>query len=343
MAKACPRWRQALGELAGINPWPVSLALDKNLSGKVALISGGNQGIGYCVAQMLLRMRISRVYICCRKGHPNEPEESQVLAGLVASTGASKEQIFFEHVDFADFASVRDLAKRFRDTHQPLDLLFNNAGIASPVRAKTKDGFELHYEINYLSHALLTLELLPCLKAAPAARIISTSSCLHWKGGDINFDDLNLDHFPDSEWSFPKGRFLEAYGQAKLLLAAFSAELQTRLLEQDPNSRVLTFAVHPGHVHTAIFTQNYSRDAMVLTAFIWIATRVAITPYEGAKSLVKCAVSDEDDRATRGGRYFNRGWEATPRAEVEIPLFRREIWQQTIKDLGYHPSTRLLH
>lgn len=166
-------------------------------------------------------MNVSRVTICVRTDHPGEPKPSEVVEKLCRmNPGCSRDKIETWEVDCASFESVRKLARRWNETGRELDLLFCNAGSLFNRKVKTKggcavvglsevgwrdfrndigilfqtwvDGIELHREINYLSHFLLTLELLPSLKKAKAPRIVFTSSCFHWLGDPVQWGMFHI-------------------------------------------------------------------------------------------------------------------------------------------------------
>ena len=144
--------------------------LQKDLSGKVMLITGGYGGIGRTTAAQLKRQGAT-----------------VVIAGRNATKGkkvAEDIDVTFMEIDLSDMESVRVFATNFTESFDTLDVLLCNAGIMapaapdkSPESSRTKEGWEIQMATNYLGHALLIHLLTDVLKSTPNSRIISVSSC----------------------------------------------------------------------------------------------------------------------------------------------------------------------
>ncbi|WP_217546222.1 oxidoreductase [Streptomyces sp. GbtcB6] len=191
------------------------------LSGRTAVVTGANSGLGFTAADALARAG-AHVVLAVR-----DPERGRAAAARV--NGSTE----VRRLDLADLSSVREFAAGW---DRPLDLLINNAGVMMLPELRTKDGFEMQFGTNHLGHFALTNLLLPYV----TDRVVTVSSGLH-RGGDgvIHFDNVNL-----------KGNYnpSRAYAQSKLANLLFVLELQRRLTEA--GSRVRAFAAHPGYAAT---------------------------------------------------------------------------------------------
>ncbi len=199
-------------------------------SGRVAVVTGANSGIGLIAARELARHGAS-VVLACRAG------KAETARAAIADEvpGAILEP---RELDLADLASVRSFAESLGDAHRELDLLINNAGVMMPPRSLTADGFELQFGTNHLGHFALTGLLLDRLVAGSDARVVTVSSLEH-KQGRLDFDDL------DSERSYsPRG----AYRQSKFANAVFGLELDRRL--RGAGLPVKSVLAHPGYAAT---------------------------------------------------------------------------------------------
>ena len=201
-------------------------------SGRVAVVTGANSGLGLVVARELARHG-ALVVLACRNMDKGRAAHADVA---VAASGPEPE---LEELDLASLASVRSFAERFREKHDGLDLLVNNAGVMAPPRRHTEDGFELQLGTNHLGHFALANLLLPLMEGREDARVVIVSSNAHKTVRGIAFDNLNGDrrYF---RWN--------AYGQSKLANLMFALELDRRLRGQ--GSTVKSVAAHPGYATT---------------------------------------------------------------------------------------------
>ncbi len=207
-------------------------------SGKLAVVTGANSGIGLETARRLA-MAGADVVLAVRT-----LEKGTSAANEIVST-APKAAVRVRALDLASLASVEDFAREMAAEGRPIDILVNNAGVmAVPKRHTTADGFELQLGTNHLGHFALTGRLLPLLLAAAAPRVVTVSSGAHLMGA-IQFDDLQLE----------RGyRAWKAYSQSKLANLLFSSELQRR---SDRSAwRILSDAAHPGSTRTNLQTSG---------------------------------------------------------------------------------------
>ncbi len=198
-------------------------------TGRTALVTGANSGLGFHTALQLARHG-ARVLLACRD--PRRAEDA--LARLLAQAPDGQAELVA--LDLADLASVEKAAADVAGRTDTLDVLVANAGVMALPRGTTVDGFERQFGTNHLGHFALTGRLLPLLLAAPAPRVVVTSSDAH-RIGRMSFDDLMGErHY---------GRW-RAYGQSKLANLLFVREL-TRRAAGGP---LLAAAAHPGYAAT---------------------------------------------------------------------------------------------
>jgi NAD(P)-dependent dehydrogenase (short-subunit alcohol dehydrogenase family) len=200
-------------------------------SGRTAIVTGANSGLGLVCARELARHGAS-VVLACR----DTERGAAALSGIAEDVPGA--QLELAELDLASLASVQAFAERFRSTHDGLDLLLNNAGVMAPPRRLSADGFELQLATNLLGHFALTGRLLAAMEGRDDARVVTLSSNAH-KMGRIDFDDLQ------SERRYNRWR---AYGQSKLADLLFALELDRRL--RAAGSSVKSLAAHPGYAAT---------------------------------------------------------------------------------------------
>jgi NAD(P)-dependent dehydrogenase (short-subunit alcohol dehydrogenase family) len=197
-------------------------------SGRVAIVTGANSGLGLVTARELARAG-ARVVLACRSIDKGEEASTRIVYAVPAA------DVTAAVLDLADLESVRAFAA---GAPGQIDLLINNAGVMAAPRRLTRDGFESQFATNHLGHFALTGLVLGRLLTAPAPRVVTVSSALH-RTGTINFDDLQGER---------KYKRWGAYGQSKLANLMFCFELQRRSVEA--GSALLSMAAHPGYAAT---------------------------------------------------------------------------------------------
>jgi len=257
-------------------PWTEADVPDQ--SGRTAVITGGNSGIGFEAARVLAEQG-ARLFLGCRdqgKAH------DAVLRIRATAPGA---EVRVVPMDLASLRSVRAAAAHIRSGCEGIDLLINNAGVMMPPYGVTADGFELQLGINHLGHFALTGLLLDRLAGLPGARVVTVSSNSH-QAGRINFDDLQ------SRRDYKR---IAGYGQSKLANLMFTYELQRRLAAA--GSPAIAAAAHPGLTRTDL-ARYLSR---VMTAYYVLVERpLAQSAAMGALGTLRAAT----DPAVRGGDYY---------------------------------------
>ncbi|MFD3562348.1 oxidoreductase [Streptomyces sp. NPDC058686] len=205
-------------------------------SGRTAVVTGANSGIGYITARELAR-KGARVVLACR----SETRGTAALERLRSEVPGAQAE--FEQLDLGDLSSVRKFAGSY-GSGERLDLLINNAGVMALPLGRTADGFETQFGVNHLGHFALTGLLLPRLLDTPGARVVSVSSMLHALA-DIDVADLNSER---------RYRRWVAYGRSKTANLLFIHELARKLAAR--GSDVVAASAHPGYASTNLATQG---------------------------------------------------------------------------------------
>lgn len=242
-------------------------------SGRLAIVTGSNSGIGFEAARMLAE-KGAKVVLACR----NKDKGNAAKARIEARNPAGSVSVM--SLDLASLASVRNFADTFKADQGGLDLLVNNAGVMIPPYGKTEDGFELQFGTNHLGHFALTARLLELLRRGNDARVVCVASAAH-NLGNLNFDDLQWEQRKYKPWS--------AYGDSKLANLYFTYELSRRL--KDAGVPVRVTAAHPGYTAT-----NLQRHSLLAR----IGNAVAMKTAKGALPTVRAAT----DPDANSGDYF---------------------------------------
>ncbi|MCH0566133.1 MULTISPECIES: oxidoreductase [unclassified Streptomyces] len=232
-----------------------------DLSGRTAVVTGANSGIGLVAARELARAG-AHVVLAVR-------DEGRGRAAAAQAGGSTE----VRRLDLADLASVRDFAAGWDG---PLDVLINNAGVMMVPQQRTRDGFELQFGTNHLGHFALTNLLLPHV----TDRVVTVASGAHrWRGAAVHFDDLDMAADYDPQ---------RAYAQSKLANLLFTLELQRRLTES--GSPVRAVAAHPGYAATNL--QSHAGNP-VLRVLMQAGNRlIAQSDRAGALPTLYAAVED---------------------------------------------------
>ncbi|MEJ2149481.1 MAG: oxidoreductase [Chloroflexota bacterium] len=252
--------------------WTVKDMLDQ--TGKVAIVTGANSGIGYEEARGLAS-KGAAVILACR-------DEKK---GTDAAARICEEQpnalVEFSRLDLAELASIRRFVEAFTARHDRLDMLINNAGVmAVPELRRTADGFEMQFGTNHLGHFALTGMLLDVITRTPGARVVTVSSVAHYRGR-MDFDNLN------AERSYDRWR---AYGESKVANLLFTYELQRRF--EAAGEDAIAVAAHPGWTNTS-FTEHPAPIRLFSSLF-------AMPPNIGALSTLYAATAPD----VSGGEYY---------------------------------------
>ena len=233
-------------------------------SGRRAIVTGANSGLGWHVSTELARHGAS-IVLACRDQVRGQDALDRLLAEVPGAQAELRE------LDLASLDSVREFAE---GVDGPVDLLVNNAGVMAGPRRHTADGFELQFGTNHLGHFALTGLLLPRLLEADEPRVVTVSSGAH-RMGRMNFDDLQSERRYFRWW---------AYGQSKLSNLLFATELQRRA-----GGRLTSVAAHPGYAATNLQSTGNKLDDLFMKV---TNTVIAQSDAMGALPLLYAATMD---------------------------------------------------
>jgi len=251
--------------------------MDNHMHGKIVLVTGATNGIGFITARELARLG-GQVTLIGR----NAAKCADAAEKIRLQTGESIESIV---ADLSTLEGICQAAETFRKNHQGLHVLVNNAGGMFTKYRLTPDGFEYTFALNHLNYFLLTNLLLDLLKTSAPSRIINVSSNAH-ENAKIDFENLQGEK---------RYGGLKNYGQSKLANLLFTYELSRRL----EGSGVIVNAVHPGVVATG-FARN---NGPVYNIGTWIAGQLFFRrPDQGAQTSIYLASSPEVEGIS--GKYF---------------------------------------
>ena len=280
------------------------------MRGKVCLVTGATNGIGFETALGLARMG-AQVALVGR--------DAGKLAGCADRIRAAVPgaQPTAHTADLSSQAEIRKLAAEIRGMPR-LDVLVNNAGAIFDRRAVTVDGIERTWALDHLGYVLLALELLDTLKASAAAgakpRIVNVASAAHVRG-HIDFDDIG---------GARRYGPMRAYSQAKLGNVLFSYALARRL---EP-SGITVNALHPGVINT-----GFAKDTGGVFGTAWGLIRPFLTsPDKGAATSLHVASAPELASVT--GRYFSKSRPTTSSRESRDEAVQERVWDLRLAQIG---------
>lgn len=272
-----------------------------SMRGKVAVITGGTSGIGLATASALARQG-ARVTVLCRR---TGSDGARKLAALKALG-----EVSLVECDLGRLASVRAAARQVADRCRVVHLLVNNAGVFLRERAESADGLEMTFQVNYLSHFLLSNLLLDRLKAARGARVVNMVAPVD--SIRLDFDDLM------SKRSYS---FLSASARSKLALVLAARRLSERL--SSTGAQVLCY--YPGLVRSGLF-EGTSR---VLKALIDV---VGATPAQAAANLLAILA---DTAPTGSPAFFERTRARPLKGMATDAEAASRLWEMSSRLVGF--------
>lgn len=276
----------------------VTAGLD--LTGKTALITGANSGLGY-ETMRVLTMRGAHVI-----GTGRTPEKAEKACSSI--TGGRATPVVLE---LSDLASVGACAQQVRDMDTPIDMLILNAGIMALPELQQVNGIERQFFVNHLGHFALALELLDRVKAASAGRIVVLSSSGHAFAPEngIEFDNLGGERAYEP---------MKMYGQSKLANGLFAVELARRLESTSATAN----AVHPGIINTNL-ARHFPKWQLAFAKLAgWTFMK---TVAEGAAT--QCYVAANPMVDGMSGYYFADCNPVVPDPQMEDPTLAAELWE----------------
>jgi NAD(P)-dependent dehydrogenase (short-subunit alcohol dehydrogenase family) len=238
--------------------------------GKTIIVTGANTGLGYETALALYKAG-ANVIVACR----DEAKGENAIAKMEKHKGTGSLEVGV--LDLASLESVRAFAETFIERHKQLHILINNAGVGSPPAAKTREGYELQFGVNYLGHFALTGLLYPLLQQTQGSRIVTVSS-FGYIGAVIDFDNLKSEKGYDA---------VREYCVSKLADIMLSVELDRRIKAK--GDKVLSIAAQPGANSTEL-TRHTPDEAVVKMKERFDGF---MEPWQGALPTLYAAVSND--------------------------------------------------
>jgi NAD(P)-dependent dehydrogenase (short-subunit alcohol dehydrogenase family) len=279
---------------------------DPLLAGRVAVVTGGNTGIGLVTARELAKLG-AHVFIACRSNERASSALEQIRNALQAASPQPAGRVEALSLDLGDFGSVKRGAETFLARDLPLHLLINNAGLAG-ARGLCASGFELAFGVNHMGHFLLTELLLDRLRRSAPARIVTVASRAHRRVRNLDWNALRAATKTRSA--------LHEYGVSKLANVLFSAELGRRLA----GSGVTTYSLHPGVVASEVWRAVPWPVQPVIKLFM-------LSTEEGARTTLHCATAAE--LAAQTGLYYDQCRVARPAGLALDAALASELWQRS--------------
>jgi NAD(P)-dependent dehydrogenase (short-subunit alcohol dehydrogenase family) len=303
-------WVRATSE----RPIFMSFTLDRvpDLHGRIAVVTGGNGGLGLVTVRALAGAG-AHVVMAAR----DQAKATAAAANVVAAHPDASLEIV--ELDLGALDSVAVAAKQILSAHGHIDILVNNAGLMAMPEQTTADGFEMQFGVNHLGHWALTAELMPALLRADAARVVSVTSTAHHMGRALDPTNPNL-HGRYRPW--------RAYGQSKLANYHFAIGLQREFAARQLSA--VSLLAHPGLSNTDLQARTVAEGGAGWTANAahFLSAKTGMTAEKGAMPQIRAAT----DPDAKGGefyapRFVNSG------AAVRRPILRRFGLTQAIETL----------
>ena len=290
-------------------------------SGRVAVVTGANGGLGLETARELAR-RGAHVVMAVR----NQQKAQDAVRDIRASVPGAG--LALVALDLGSQASVRAAAEQILQSHDSVDLLVNNAGVMGIPERKTVDGYEMQFGVDHLGHWTLTALLMPALLRGAGARIVTVTSTAHHMGRAVDPGNPHLE-----------GRYRpwRAYGQAKLANFHFGLGLQRELA--GAGATAVSLVAHPGLSNTELQAVSVEETGGGASQrfFLMLARRSGMSPAQGALSQLRAA---SDPRA-KGGEFYGPLW-VNNGPPVRKPILRHvgmsraiaKLWEVSERETG---------
>ena len=272
-----------------------------DVKGKVALITGATNGIGKETALGLARSGAMVVI------HGRNPSKTEGVAREITQKTGNK-NVDMIIGDLSSLSDVKKIAEEFQSKYNSLNILINNAGGLYMDEPVSRDGFEMTFAVNYLSHFLLTNLLLDLIKNSGPSRIIHLSSSAHKMMNGINIEKV----YKPCAYGFL------VYCAAKLCVTMFAYELADRL----KGTNVTSNALHPGMVKTGFGSNNNNIFWKIFAPFCFA---ISIPPEKGASTSLFLATSNDLEGIT--SKYFVGSREKTSTKLSYNREKQKELWK----------------
>ena len=269
----------------------------------IILITGSTSGIGWETLKSIYP-KVTRVILPVR----NLAKAKKMLK---SANFEEKSQLF--EMDLADLLSVKNAAEKIHTAFPKIDVMINNAGGMFPAGQKTKDGFDQSFQVNHLSHFLLTKTLIPNLLSAKA-KVINVSSEAH-RLGKVDLDDLGLKKSSNT---------LNAYSSAKLYNIFFSKSLKEKYGQEELSA----YSLHPGAVKTAFGRDsgNFTKSIIRITQLFFISAK------KGAETTVYLTLSPKE-KLINSAYYVKKKVKSSSSLSLKQELHQK-LWDYSEKCLN---------
>lgn len=302
-----------------------SLITKVNMEGKVAIVTGGNSGLGFEICKSLASCG---AYVILATRNDKRGLEAQEELNLVAGRCRSKGYVEYMHLNLASFRSISNFVTAFHNKNLPLHILANNAAVWMVEDQMTEDGFECQIGTHFFGHAYLTSLLLPTLKQSKPSRVVWTTSAAE-AAGDVDWNNL-----PGVGY---KSDFM-TYCTNKLYGLMFARELAVRLRD----TGVKVYAGQPGMASTDFFNPKKFDILKIGAVSQYLAQKiVGLTPAQGAAPVIMCCLMaadelvDTSDGTSYGPEYY-KTW--LPRGLPNITNIHIQQHQKPENDAANDPE-----
>lgn len=304
----------------------------QNLNGYVAIVTGGNSGLGY-ETTLQLALHSARVYVAARS-----PERVQEAIAQMKASHKEDLDLHFLEMDLQNLQSVKDAAKTFMTKETRLNILINNAGIMAVPFKLTTDGFETQWQTNHLAPFFLVKCLLPILQSTAAAstspsrvRVVNVSSdaALFTAPKEMDLTHPNLENINGAMAGWKR------YGHSKQASIIHARALHNRLSKQG----VAAFAVQPGIVKTNLQANDPSAFGLFVRYMVqWGIMPGVLSVADGATSTLFCATSEK--AVKNSGAFFAPFGVLDKRPEkwTEDPKMVGRLWDESermVREVGF--------
>ena len=274
---------------------------------KTVVITGATSGIGEVAADRLAQKGARIVFVA--RDHARGQETLKHLRAI-----AGHDEHAVHYADLTKISEMKRVAEEIAAEESHVDVLINNAGAMFTQRKISADGLEMTFALNHMSYFGITNVLLDRLKATPGARIVSTASDAH-KGARLDFDDLqSAKHFSG----------FAVYGRSKLMNILFTREVARRIA----GTSVTANCLHPGFVAT-----RFGDESGGLLSFgVRLAKNIALTPEQGAQTIIYLASSPEVEG--KSGGYYYKCKPAVPTKEAQNDADAKRLWEISAEIAG---------
>lgn len=289
-------------------------------TGKIVLITGANDGLGFHLTRAFAQKRAAAVIMACRNPQKVKNARDEVLKLYPETT------LDIVPLDLADLQSVKACAESVMANYDQLHVLMCNAGIMAVPYGKTKDDLEMQMGVNYYGHFALVGRLMPLLKKTPGARVVTTSSAAEKLGR------LDLDR-PVTAANYDRWR---AYGDSKLAILMLALMLDEKFKQQELDARALS--AHPGFAKTNLRLSRLETEKNPWQRAQLRFYEMISMPAERGVLPLLYAATDPD---AEGGTYIGVSGLGEIQGEPKLSKAQKRAYDQTLRKKLWETSEQL--